>query len=82
MPAEVQSFPVLTKDGGECGQYVRHEAVNASSHGCQQHRYICAIVASGLDAFNGINLPTNPLNPRDKLLFFIVDVGYFSSHIP
>lgn len=78
MPAEVQSFPVLTKDGGECGQYVRHEAVNASSHGCQQHRYICAIVASGLDAFNGIN----PLNPRDKLLFFIVDVGYFSSYIP
>ena len=77
MPAEVQSFPVLTKDGGECGQYVRHEAVNASSHGCQQHRYICAIVASGLDAFNGIN----PLNPRDKLLFFIVDVGYFSSYI-
>jgi hypothetical protein len=34
------------------------------------------IVACGQDAIDGINLPTNPLDPRRELLFFPVDVAH------
>ncbi len=51
-----------------------YEAVNAASHGCQQHQYICTMVASGQNAFDGINLSANPPDAGDELLFFLVDM--------
>ena len=57
-------------------QHFGHETVDAASHGCQQHQYICAIVVGGEDAFDGINLSTNPSDARDELLFFLVDVAH------
>ena len=48
-----------------------HETGSAASHGCQSHQNIGIVVpVSGQNAFDYLNLPTNPLNACDELLFF------------
>ncbi len=59
-----------------------HETGSAASRGCQSHQNIGTVVpVSGQNAFECLNLPTNPLNAGNELLFFYIH-GRHLARIP
>ncbi|NYF79851.1 hypothetical protein HDF17_002171 [Granulicella arctica] len=40
-------------------EYLGHEAINSTTHVCQQHQNVRAIVFRGEGAFDGIDLSAN-----------------------
>src|SRR3984885_10473642 len=53
-----------------------HQAVDTAAHVRQKHQYVGAVVAGGEGTFDGIHLSTNPLDARNELLFFLVEIGH------
>src|ERR1700679_3895516 len=53
-----------------------HQAVDTAAHVRQKHQYIGAVVAGGEGTFDGVHLSTNPLDARNELLFFLVEIGH------
>jgi hypothetical protein len=53
-----------------------HEAVDPATHVRQEHQYVSAVVICGQGTFDGVDLPADPLNAGNELLFLFFDVRH------
>jgi hypothetical protein len=55
-------------------EHLGHETVDAAAHVCQEHENVRAVIIIGEGALDRIDLPPNPFNASNQLLFFFFEM--------
>ena len=55
----------------------RHKAVYPAAYVRQEYQHVRAIVVCCQRTFDGVNLPADPLNASNELLFFFFEMRHF-----